>query len=49
MLGEEHRVFVLGKKVLKKILKSQRDKSTGSLREIYSQDLHNFYHSVVSY
>jgi hypothetical protein len=42
-LREEHRVFVLGKKVLKKTLKSQRDKTTGSLREICNQELHNLY------
>jgi hypothetical protein len=43
-LREEHRLRVLGKRVLRRIV-GQREEVAGSWRRLHNEELHNFYAS----
>jgi hypothetical protein len=44
---EEHRLKVVGKRVLRKIFGPKRDKIIGGLRKLHNEELHNLYYSPI--
>jgi hypothetical protein len=45
-LRDEHRLRVFKKRALRKIFGPKRDEMTGEWRELYIEELHNFYSSL---
>jgi hypothetical protein len=45
-LGEEHRLMVFEKTLLRKIFGLKRDEMTGDWRKLHKEKLHNLYASI---
>jgi hypothetical protein len=45
MLREQHRLRVLGNRVLRRIFGPRRDELTGGRRKLHNEELHDLYYS----